>query len=327
MGIARNAAKKMGKGGDEKFMNGFPTRMEVANYLNALLEEKYMPAIQNMVQMSAMVLQAMMIKKGICTGDELEELSKEFLKEHEKRMAAMNTINSTELLKEVLVPEYATSLDNNLKKLQGGSFSFKSSDYENEVIQAVTPAVNELKKMIDEDNHAVLTDDSREKILQGLVDVKRKIETNEIEFNRLTDKSEVMGMLWDAIIPFAHKKLGSYAAHMHDTPSPTADMEDGLIDKIDEVSHQLDTLEPSETTSQILAALNRAKVTLVNLNIGNESEVKSDDIQKAIDGIREAEKVLKAAPSDYLADTNKTLILDLLGKVVVRLKQGDTHEK
>lgn len=75
---------------NEEYLKGKPTRAEVANYCNALLEEKYMPEIMNHIsrtqqamQLGFMTLQAILIKKGICTGEEIEEITQEFIKQQQ----------------------------------------------------------------------------------------------------------------------------------------------------------------------------------------------------------------------------------------------------
>ena len=75
---------------DIKYMNGKPTRVEVANYVNALLEEHYMPRIDQSMQMinqgaklGIMIMQAILIDKGICTGEEIEQFTHNFI-EHQK---------------------------------------------------------------------------------------------------------------------------------------------------------------------------------------------------------------------------------------------------
>lgn len=75
-------AKKAQQKADEQYMLGRPNRMEVANYVNALLEEHYMPSIlerENSFRLGLMVIQSILIKKGICTGDEIKEITEEFL--------------------------------------------------------------------------------------------------------------------------------------------------------------------------------------------------------------------------------------------------------
>lgn len=71
---------------DVKYLNGTPTRMEVANYVNSLLEEEYMPKLARAINANAssaklgiMIMQAILIEKGICTGDEIEKLTTEFM--------------------------------------------------------------------------------------------------------------------------------------------------------------------------------------------------------------------------------------------------------
>lgn len=69
---------------DEQYMRGRPNRMEVANYVNALLEDKYMPMIQGQISLGFMVIQAILIEKGICTGEEIEEFTKQFIEQRQK---------------------------------------------------------------------------------------------------------------------------------------------------------------------------------------------------------------------------------------------------
>ena len=65
---------------DEKYLLGTPTRMEVSNYVNALIEEKFAPSILNSMQLGFMTLQAILIKKEICTEDEIREITEEFIR-------------------------------------------------------------------------------------------------------------------------------------------------------------------------------------------------------------------------------------------------------
>lgn len=72
---------------DEAFMRGTPNRMEVASYVNALLEEHYLPEIQKMIaqvqqstQLGFMTLQAILINKKICSGEEIQQITQEFIR-------------------------------------------------------------------------------------------------------------------------------------------------------------------------------------------------------------------------------------------------------
>ena len=69
---------------DEQYMRGRPNRMEVANYVNALLEDKYMPMIQGQTSLGFMVIQAILIEKGICAGEEIEEITKKFVAQRQQ---------------------------------------------------------------------------------------------------------------------------------------------------------------------------------------------------------------------------------------------------
>ena len=72
---------------DQKYLYGTPTRAEVANYVNALLEEKYIPELKKLIMavnahsaLSHQVVLALLLKKGICTEDEIKEITEEFIK-------------------------------------------------------------------------------------------------------------------------------------------------------------------------------------------------------------------------------------------------------
>ena len=72
---------------NKKWLSEHPTRLEVGNYVNALMERHYMPVITNYIQMSSMVLQAILIEKGVCTGDEIKNITEKFVSEQQRRMA------------------------------------------------------------------------------------------------------------------------------------------------------------------------------------------------------------------------------------------------
>lgn len=91
---------------NENYMKGRPSRAEVANYVNSLLEQKFVPAImteinnyQKSVQLGFMALQAILINKGICTGEEIEEVTKQFIKQHEDALKEQvkTTLDETKL--------------------------------------------------------------------------------------------------------------------------------------------------------------------------------------------------------------------------------------
>lgn len=74
---------------NERYMAGKPSRLEVANYVNAMLEKNYMPLIAsltNQVKLSTMVLQGVLIDKGVCTGEEIKEITEEFQKRQQEEI-------------------------------------------------------------------------------------------------------------------------------------------------------------------------------------------------------------------------------------------------
>lgn len=74
---------------NERYMAGKPSRLEVSNYVNAMLEKNYMPLIvslTNQVKLSTMVLQGVLIDKGVCTGEEIKEITEEFQKRQQEEI-------------------------------------------------------------------------------------------------------------------------------------------------------------------------------------------------------------------------------------------------
>lgn len=70
---------------DEAYLRGTPSRAEVANYVTSIIEQHYAPTLQAGFQLGIMVMQAILIKKGICTGEEIQEFTKSFVEEQKAR--------------------------------------------------------------------------------------------------------------------------------------------------------------------------------------------------------------------------------------------------
>ena len=70
---------------DEAYLRGTPSRAEVANYVTSIMEQHYVPNLQAGFQLGIMVMQAILIKKGICTGEEIQEITKNFVEEQKAR--------------------------------------------------------------------------------------------------------------------------------------------------------------------------------------------------------------------------------------------------
>lgn len=86
---------------DERYLAGKPNRTEVANYVNALMEKHYIPSIMNnfssthqAMQLGFMVIQAILIQKGVCTTEEISEMTQEFVKIQQKENGDSSESNS-----------------------------------------------------------------------------------------------------------------------------------------------------------------------------------------------------------------------------------------
>ena len=87
---------------DQQYLNGNPTRMEVANYVNALNEEKVIPEIKKLIMavnahasLSNQVVLGLLIKKGICTEEEVKQMTEDLVKEATKAQDEKKTENET----------------------------------------------------------------------------------------------------------------------------------------------------------------------------------------------------------------------------------------
>lgn len=87
---------------DQKYLNSAPTRVEVANYVNALNEEKVIPEIKKLIlavnahaSLSNQVVLGLLIKKGICTEEEVKQMTEDLVKEATKAQDEKKTENET----------------------------------------------------------------------------------------------------------------------------------------------------------------------------------------------------------------------------------------
>lgn len=87
---------------DQKYLNSAPTRVEVANYVTAIHEEKVIPEIKRLIMcvnahasLSNKVVLALLIKKGICTEEEVKQMTEDLVKEATKAQDEKKTENET----------------------------------------------------------------------------------------------------------------------------------------------------------------------------------------------------------------------------------------
>ena len=99
--MATRKPKHYTKYNDQKYLYGTPTRAEVANYVNALLDEKYIPELKKLITavnahsaLSHQIVLALLLKKGICTEDEIKELTEEFIKRNVEEAKAKETAST-----------------------------------------------------------------------------------------------------------------------------------------------------------------------------------------------------------------------------------------
>lgn len=325
MGIAKKAAKSLKGKADERYMNGTPTRLEVANYVNALMEEKYMPMFQSMVQMSAMVIQGILIEKSICTGEELEEITKQFMEEQEKRMAATKTINSTALLKEVLTQDYIDNLKTHLEDIKSNKIGFEDKKVVNDLYKVYEVMVSTMQGLLDKTEE--LTDASREEILKRLVEFKRQVESGEVQVKNSTERSRVLGILWDAIIPFAHKHLGTFAKYGDSADYRGFD----ILDKLDELVELLEEQDiPSDVpilkkTEELLKKLLKPTLDGVDSTITDEEAAGVKSVRDSVLSIQNdwLNGSMKDNPNRHMVINTLVRVLTILNKYIPSWESED----
>lgn len=124
--VSENVTKKISEGfispEDKKYMEGKPNRIEIANYVNSLMENHYMPMITNYIQISSMVIQAILLEKGICTGDEIKKITEKFVEENKYRSKLMQTYNKVKTSDIKLTDELINNLELLIKDLEEGNW-------------------------------------------------------------------------------------------------------------------------------------------------------------------------------------------------------------
>lgn len=208
--IAKSAAEKASKGfvspEDTKFLEGKPSRIEVANYVNGLLEDHYLPKVTNYIQMSSMILQAILIEKGVCTGDEIKEVTERFVKENQRRIRDTKTLNDAknlpdrenlenglvDRLSDALTKQFwkddvsedeaksiYTSLYGVLIDLLNVHLNASDKDLMDEITEELPSLIEEvgnLKAAIDGETIAISNKDNRETLLGLLTDALERLE-------------------------------------------------------------------------------------------------------------------------------------------------------
>ena len=81
------------------FMGGTPSREEIAKYVQSIMENFYIPIISSQIQLSSMIMQAILLEKKVCTNEEIKTIAAEFIREHKFReLAIKNQAAITALL-------------------------------------------------------------------------------------------------------------------------------------------------------------------------------------------------------------------------------------
>ena len=207
--ITENAKTKMAEGfispEDKRYMEGKPNRIEVANYVNSLIENHYMPTITNYIQMSSMVLQAILIEKGVCTGEEIKEITEKFVEENQKR------IRDKQVLRDINDPSkadlYKEMEDGVVARLNDACTNHIWEDEElseDEVKSISTTIYNALTSLLhlntSEDTELIKTIQNG---LKGLIDemlnLKASLDNKTIAIKDINKRDDLISLISDTI--------------------------------------------------------------------------------------------------------------------------------
>lgn len=98
------AAKMKGMGGatmpiskaDREFMGKNPTRMEVANFVDGVLQDRFLPLVMGTIQMGLEVVRKVLITKGVVTAEEWTVYEHEVMEDYKKRLAETKSKEHTD---------------------------------------------------------------------------------------------------------------------------------------------------------------------------------------------------------------------------------------
>ena len=172
---------------NKKWLGEYPTRMEVANYVNALFERHYMPVITNYIQMSSMVLQAILIDKGICTGDEIKIITEKFVSEQQRR-AAIDAMENGLVSKLSKVINY---LESGMWTVQSNS---EGDSEKSGLLEVLKRAHDTLVNININDNHPV-TDEDMKTCAGDLENLKSLVEGDSVTLEGDKAKPRLINLL------------------------------------------------------------------------------------------------------------------------------------
>ena len=212
--MTENANKKAFEGfispEDKKYMEGKPTRIEIANYVTNLMDNHYMPMITNYIQMSSMVLQGILLKKEICTGDEIKEITEEFVKESHRRQ------KETQALKKINEPVVYDIENGLVDRINQVLKNFSSDQWKSEELSdderkslytsLYTSMIDLVNIHINSDDEELMKDIEEElpKLNDELTNLKKLLENGTIVIKDTTNKSELETLIEDIIKRFSN---------------------------------------------------------------------------------------------------------------------------
>lgn len=172
----------------EKWVDEHPTRGEVSNYINALWERHYLPTITNYIQMSSMVLQAILIEKGICTGDEIKDITEKFVSEQQRRLAMETAENGL------------------IGRLSKAIAYLNEGKWEVNEKTALSSALNVAKQHLVDINFnndtSSITDEDMETCAENLESIKSSIDDGSIQIKDDAGKQRLLLLVMESIQRF-----------------------------------------------------------------------------------------------------------------------------
>lgn len=174
---------------DEKWLKQCPSRLEVANYVNSLMEFHYMPVITNHIQMSAMVLQAILIDKGVCTGEDIKEITEKFVSEQQRR-AAIDAIEKG----------LVSKLNRAVTSINSGEWIV--SENKQTFLKDALSKASSLLINLNLDGGKGVTDTDIQDVLKHLIDVRVEVDNDIISVKDTAAKGMLLDILTKSINRF-----------------------------------------------------------------------------------------------------------------------------
>lgn len=193
---------------DNDYMKGVPNRIEVANYVASVMENFYLPLISNQVQLSTMILQAVLLEKDICSGEDIKRITKSFTQEHLYREQVLKNKNS--------ITKFLESQSNLKRDSAEGSLDYRlSAIYKclNEQTYELSDKHRLAIQSITQKAHDTLSDagDLKE-LVKNALKLRTELEQDGILFDVSDKQDDINALFGSAVLHVLTELIMSYSS-------------------------------------------------------------------------------------------------------------------